>query len=109
MKKSLENLMQCIDETYTFDGSTYPELKGASDDECFGFGINHSALHMVKSAAVVSAEAEKADHGGIVDHDNLEIAATKQLINALKLAAELGMDADTVVDKVNKTLKIHNS
>ena len=56
---------------------------------------------MMKSTAVVAAEAEKADHGGKVDMAALETAVVKQLVNTLKLASHMGLTSSDLVASIN--------
>lgn len=97
---SLDPLIEFISKRYRFDGDSYPELRGRPE-KTFVFGISHSAHHMMKSTAVVAAEAEKADHGGKVDMAALETAVVKQLVNTLKLASHMGLTSSDLVASIN--------
>lgn len=102
---TLQQLMQLIDHSYRFDAQTYPALQ-CDQGECeygalvVNFAVAHSALHMIKSTAVVAAEAERVDHGGTLDRETLKVAIRKQLVNTLKLAAVLELSAADLIEMV---------
>lgn len=104
LKTDLRWLMTYIDDRYTFTEEHYPDIAGLSDAERQRFAVRHSALHMMKSAGKVAAEAEAADHGGPIDIGNLQVAAAKSLVNALKLASEIGMTGEQLAELVPKVM-----
>lgn len=104
----LSSLMAFIGERYTFTEEHYPTLgrdygpsvNGLSDEERLHFIVRHSALHMMKSIGKIAAEAENADHGGLMNEEALKVATTKMLVNVLKLAEELGISGDDLAANV---------
>ena len=101
---SLDPLMEFISRNYRFDGDSYPELQ-ENPDKAFKFGISHTAHHMMKSTGVVATEAERADHGGKVRSEELEIAVVKQLVNTLKLASHIGLTSSDLIASVQGMYK----
>lgn len=90
----LQNLTGLITETFAFTGKKYPELAGADPDEIRAFAIRHSALHFAKVAGRIAAHAEASDHGAELDPSELEVDIAKSLINTLRLAELVGMNAE---------------
>lgn len=96
----LKTLMLFIGERYIFDEQSYPGIGQLSPKQRALFVVRHSALHVMKSAGVLAAQAESGDHGNSMDAAELKIATTKTLVNALKLAQELGMTAEDLAAQV---------
>ena len=90
---SLAALMMHIDREYQFINRVYPTLTSKNNHL---FVVRHTALHMNKAAATVAAEAEVGDHGRKMNDEKLKEAVIKQLINSLKLASHLGMEATDI-------------
>ena len=105
-KADLSSLMTFIGERYTFEKKHYPSFNQAlmSPQQQLAFVVRHSALHMMKSTGKIAAEAEAADHGGLMNTDNLKVATTKMLVSVLKLAEELGMSGDDLAAYVPKVM-----
>ena len=101
---NLASLMQYIGERYTFTEEHYPGFNKFSEKEQKVFAVRHSHLHMSKSAGKIAAEAETADHGGTMNEEKLCVATAKMLVNALKLAQELGMSAEDLAAKVPEVM-----
>lgn len=102
---NLHEIMHYIGERYTFTAEHYPALKNATPEERRAFAVNHSVYHMAKSVGKLASECEAADHGGEMDEAALRRATVKMLINALKLAEEIGMDADDLAREVPQCMK----
>ncbi len=58
--------------------------------------LGHSVYHMCKTLGKIAAECESLDHGGVFDQNAMRTAAVKMIVNALKLAADLDMNADEI-------------
>lgn len=101
----LGSLMKYIGERYTFTEEHYPGFSKLSTSEKLTFIVRHSQLHLSKSTGKIAAEAETADHGGIMDQENLRIATTKMLVNVLKLAEELGMTPAGLAAKIPDVMR----
>ena len=97
---NMQELMDFIGTRYIFSVEYYPVLQGKSADETRVFAINHSHLHMSKSLGRLAAESERYDHGGSIDNAVVKEVTVKMLINVLKLAQELGMTADELIEAV---------
>jgi len=102
----LSSLMAFIGERYTFDKKHYPGFNQIllSPEQQLAYVVRHSALHMMKSTGKIAAEAEAADHGGLMNENDLKIATTKMLVNVLKLAEELGMSGDDLAEYVPRVM-----
>lgn len=100
----LSSLMAFIGEHYTFTEEHYPGLNQLSVEQRLLFVVRHNALHMMKSTGKIAAEAETADHGGLINEENLKVAMTKMLVNVLKLAEELGISGDDLATRVPKVM-----
>lgn len=96
----LASLMAFIGERYTFTEEHYPNLDKLSPNDRHVFAVRHSALHMMKSTGKIAAEAEKADHGGMMHFSDLKTATTKMLVNVLKLAEELNISPEELAANV---------
>lgn len=97
---NLQDIQNLVVEKYRFDTKTYPELEGADDSQIDAFAIRHSALHMMKSVGEIAAYAEAEDHGKPIPIGRVEEAVWKQFINVLRLADIVGMDAQTLTQKI---------
>lgn len=96
----LSSLMTVIGNRYKFTSKDYPGFDVLSLQQQIEFIVRHSALHITKSAGKISAEAEAADHGLPMNRAELFTATTKMLVNVLKLAQELGYNADDLAANV---------
>lgn len=105
MNKDLDTLIAYIAEHFTFDEETYPELRGASEEERLAFAIRHSALHMSKTAGKIAAVSEDVDHGRELDMESLRENTMKSLINTLRLAELVGMSGNDLVQAIEKKYK----
>lgn len=97
--------MDSIGERYAFTPEQYPALKEATPEARKAFAVSHSMYHMAKSVGKLASECEAADHGSEMDEVALRRATVKMLINVLKLAEELGMDADDLIREVPQCMK----
>ena len=61
MQGNIDQLISLIAKHFKFDEKTYPELKGASEEERLAFAVKHSALHFAKTAGKIAAVSEDAD------------------------------------------------
>ena len=94
---SLQSLMSHIARVWVCNPHRYPALAGMSAEERKNFLLKHSLLHIAKTAAKVAAVCESFDHAGHgspEDEEALKVAATKMVVNALKLAEEAGLTAE---------------
>ncbi|OGD31908.1 hypothetical protein A3C91_00575 [Candidatus Azambacteria bacterium RIFCSPHIGHO2_02_FULL_52_12] len=102
MQGNINQLIQLIAKHFTFDEKTYPELKGASEEERLAFAVKHSALHFAKTAGKIAAVSEDADHGGAIDTVDLKINTTKALISILRLAELLNMSEKDLIKAIEE-------
>lgn len=107
MNETIESLMKYIAEQFQFNEKSYPELRGASEEEVLCFAIKHSALHFAKTAGKIAAASEDADHGGKMDIDGLKTNVAKSLINTLRLAELLKMSEAELLELVRKNFQKH--
>lgn len=105
MVNNLDALIKLIAEHFIFDENKYPELTGASEQEKLVFALRHSALHFSKTAGKIAAVSETTDHGGALDFDNLKVQTIKSLINTLRLADLIEMDAQKLISGVQELYK----
>lgn len=101
---NLASLMAFIGARYTFTNQHYPNVDLSTPEKVRAFAVSHSLKHISKSAGKIATETEAQDHGGAMNEENLRIATTKMLVNALKLAEELGMSPDELGAMVPKAM-----
>lgn len=102
MQGNINQLIKLIIKHFKFDEKTYPELKGANEEQRLAFAIKHSALHFAKTAGKIAAASEDADHGGGIDITNLKIDTVKAFISILRLAELLGMSEKDLIKAVEE-------
>ncbi len=93
-------MLDIVDRGYRFEVGTYPEL---DTTDPYKFGVNHSALHMMKSVGVIAGEVEAFEHGKGMNHDTLVLATNKMLANVLKLAAHIGVSGTQLAEYIDET------
>lgn len=102
MQGNIDQLIQFIAKHFRFDEKTYPELKGASEQQRLAFAVKHSALHFAKTAGKIAAVSEDADHGGAIDAADLKINVMKALISILRLAELLDMSEKDLIKAIEE-------
>jgi hypothetical protein len=69
------------------------------------FEIVHCQSHLTKSLGAVAAVTEAVDHSGVLPDEaveRLQLAACKQVVNALKLAEVVGVSSHEVAEYIQK-------
>lgn len=64
------------------------------------FALSHSVHHMQKSVGKLAAECERYDHGGKLDDAAIKEGVVKMFINSVKLAEEMGINAEELAASV---------
>ena len=103
--QELQNLMDMIAKSYSFDSASYPTLAGKTDQEVFAFAVRHNALHMAKALGKVGTYSEAVDHGENGNAPLLEEGTVKMFINVLRLAELQGIRAEQLIASVPKMMK----
>lgn len=67
--------------------------------------MKHILLHMNKSIAKISTELELFDHGDKMDIEVINTATVKMIINSLKLADEIGLNAKDLSKKIPEIME----
>lgn len=101
------DLIDRIANALPVDDDQYPSIAGASDKAINKYAIEHQALHFSKTAGKIASIAEGLGHGTELseeDHIELEEQIAASIINALRLAATLGLRAGDVEQLVNERL-----
>ncbi len=75
-------------------------MKGMTPEQAFQFTVRHVALHYAKTAGKIIASTESADHGGIIDREELKINVIKSFVNALKMAETLNMSEAEIAESI---------
>lgn len=88
---NMDDLINYIGERWLCTPARYPEMEGMSNDEKFCFVLRHTALHFAKTAGKIAGASENADHGEMLNIDDLKTNTAKSLINTLYLAGQLKM------------------
>lgn len=100
----LKNLQEAIDFIVKrFDFSLekdYPIIAKLSPDERFQFSVNHNFQHMIKSMGKIATHLENRDHGDVGDVVLLREAMVKELVNVLRLAGLLGVNAEELLKEI---------
>lgn len=102
MEGNIDKLIKLIAKHFVFDEKTYPELKGANEEQRLKFAIRHSALHFAKTAGKIAATSEDTDHGGEIQIAELKINVPKALINILRLAELLNISEEDLIRAIEK-------
>ena len=102
----LSSMMEYIGTHFPFTQERYPNADLSTPEKKLAFAVRHSSAHMSKTGGRIAAQVERYDHGGTMDRENLEVETAKMLVNALNLARELGMSAETLASMVSKVMKI---
>jgi hypothetical protein len=101
----LKALMELVATTWECDVKRYPELQGKALDERRNFLVKHSLMHIAKTSGKLASVCEEFDHNGGYEPDSEEMLkgyATKLFVNALKLAEEVGLSADDLLQRAPK-------
>jgi hypothetical protein len=101
----LGSTMQYIGERYMFTPEHYPVLDQLAPKQRKAFAISHIAHHMSKSLGKISAECESFDHANQLNEASVKEATVKMFINTLKLAQELGMTPEDLMEAVPQLMK----
>jgi hypothetical protein len=99
---NLDALMQYIAAVWVCDVKRYPELQGKNPDERRNFLVKHSLMHVAKTSGKLASVCEDFDHNGAYEPDSEEMLkgyAVKLFVNALKLAEEVGLSADDLLQR----------
>ncbi len=85
--------------SWPFEADEYPELKGATREKKFAFGLNHVLKHMMKSVGAIAAQLEDVDHLRVseVNVGAVRVLARKMIVNAIRLAELVGYEPDAIV------------
>jgi len=102
---NLLTLMEMVQTRYPPASKEYPHRQALSTDNRLSFLVNHSVLHMCKVIGSLSTECEASDHGKELNSDILRTAAAKMLINSIKLAVDLDMTPDTLVNELSRVMQ----
>lgn len=100
----LLTLMELIQTRYPSTWKEYPSLEAVSKRNRLPFLVNHSVLHMCKAIGSLSSECEASDHGKELNTDVLRSAATKMVINSIKLAVDLDMTPETLMNELSRII-----
>ncbi len=95
---NLQELMDEIKESWSFDESNYPVIKNFSEEEKELFRIGHLFLHQVKATGALAEIIERREHGEELDHQELVKVIEKFFKNTIRLAEVAGMKADTLIE-----------
>lgn len=98
-------LMEFIKTGFPFTPERYPNGDLSTSEKIRAFAVRHSAVHIAKTCGQIAAEAERYDHGGTMDTEQLKVATTKMLINVLNLANALGMTPEELAQRVPKVMR----
>ncbi len=101
----LQETMDFIRRKYVFSEENYRDMRGMHAGQRIIFVIKHNLLHMVKATGSIATQCEASDHGEAANVDMLLAANVKMLINVLKLAEEMGLTAQQLLDEVPKYMK----
>ena len=107
--QTLQTLSEQIATVWKCDSGRYPELAGVTDQERKNFLIKHSILHITKTAGKLAVVCENFDHTRELKEESVEeckILATKMFINALKLAEEVGVSPDELLQRAPTYIKL---
>lgn len=100
MDKTLDKLIKFVSKNFAFDGTKYPKLKDADEQERFRFGLRHVGLHMAKSLSKVAGASERFDHGKEFDTTEIRADAVNTIINGLKLAELLNISGEEIIKEM---------
>lgn len=100
----IQALMDFVGQRYVFSAEHYPNIPTDAKRN-LAFAVTHSHLHMSKSLGRIATECERYDHGLEPDYELVKEATVKMLINTLKLAQELGMNADELTEAIPSLMK----
>lgn len=113
--KTLQQVMTHIAQMWRCDPDRYPALREMTPDQRLNFLVKHSLMHISKSTGVLGAECENFDHhGGFPDYTGkvrspnapvLQTAAVKLFVNSLKLAEEVGLSAEDLLELAPQYVK----
>tara|TARA_B100000745_G_scaffold254816_1_gene177399 strand:+ start:3059 stop:3397 length:339 start_codon:yes stop_codon:yes gene_type:complete len=107
MSLSVKDLFERVGRLFVFNKETYPNFPEDPAQQRL-FAIRHIQDHVIKSAGAIAGITEPADHaggptGGISQQgeQDLQLAAMKQLVNAVKLAEVVGVPPEGFVEYMN--------
>ena len=100
--------MEHVKKKWVCNPDRYPALAGMNAEERRNFLVKHSLLHITKTAGKLAAICENFDHeskNAPEDEENLKIGVIKLFVNALKLAEEVGLTAEDLLNKAPEYVK----
>lgn len=95
---SLQNLINQFRDTWPFEESEYPGIKGLTGKERELFAIRHILLHQTKAVGILAEIVEGWEHGNDVDIDLLGLTVKRFFKNTLRLAEIAQVSADELID-----------
>ncbi len=102
MKGELDQLIEHIVQYLPFDGTVYPELRDATDEQKLAFAVRHNALHFSKTAGRIAAVSEDVDHGGQLKIETLKSNVVDSLVSTLRLAEVIGMSEQEMISMIRE-------
>ena len=97
---NVDALMRLVLRSLPVNPVSYPSTAPMDTLQIQQFCVRHSALHFSKTAGQLAAIAEAADHGAELKTDSLKKIAVNSVVNALKLADEIGLSAQEIADHI---------
>jgi hypothetical protein len=104
----LDALMAHIGDTWVCDAARYPELQGMNEEAHRNFVVKHSLMHILKTTGKIASCCEDFDHTHTAGPEEgllLQELAIKLVVNALKLAEEVGLSADDLLQRAPRYIK----
>lgn len=105
---TIEQLADSVRTDWSCDHVTYAAFPKTPVDQ-HAYTLRHVALHVAKASGGVAALCEKVDHGQPIDKAELQLLATKSLINALKLAELADTDVNSLIQQAAQLLQQINA
>ena len=99
---NVDALMALVLKALPVDATRYPATSPMNALEIQLFCVKHSALHFSKTAGQLAAIAEAIDHGAELKTESLRKIAVSSLVNALKLADEVGLTSKDLVEEISQ-------
>jgi hypothetical protein len=102
LHSDVEMLMGLVLKSLPVDTQRYPAIAPLDGRELQIFCVRHSALHFSKTAGQLAELAEAIDHGAELKTEALRKIAISSLVNALKLADEVGLSGSEMAAEIRK-------
>jgi len=105
----LKELMELIEESWTFDENNHPGIDRLSADQVSLFAVRHILMHQQKAVGRLVEAYEPTDHWQPLIKSAVLLAVRNSLVNTLRLASTIGLKASELEGYVLGWAKEHHT